>query len=99
MLTTAVLGFLNYDVIVKIRIINEVPIEFPTLTLFFNDNKNNNSFKFKDRLIRCSFDGNECSFSDFEDITYPKTNFRYFTRPKGQRFLGYTIIYYSYSYF
>ena len=89
MIGTAVQGYLNFDVVVKIRLIKEIPTEFPTISFFFNDFfRAYTSYSLDDRLISCRFNKKPCSASDFEEITDSKTNTRYFKFNSGKNSTG-----------
>ena len=63
MLYKNVLDYLNYDVIIQVKTIKEIPTEFPTLTFHFYENDGRS---LKDYLISCEFNGIPCSSDEFE---------------------------------
>ena len=89
MVVTAVQGYLDFDVVVKIRLIKEIPTEFPTISFYFSDfDRAYDNYSLDNRLISCTFNTKLCSASDFEDITDPKTKSRYFKFNSGKNSTG-----------
>lgn len=58
MLYMNVLDYLNYDVIIQVKTIKEIPTEFPTLTFHFYENDGRS---LKDYLKSCKFNGISCT--------------------------------------
>ena len=60
--------YLNYEVVTKIDIIEELPIQFPAIT-FYNPKDAKNNISLNNSIIVCFFNGDLCSDNDFLKIT------------------------------
>ena len=60
--------FLNYEVVTKIDMIDELPIQFPAVT-FYNPKDAKNNITINSSIIVCHFNSDLCSDDDFLKIT------------------------------
>ena len=87
MLFVSVLDYLSYNVVVKIDVINELPTQFVTVSF--------DSFRsdapLEDNLLACYFNDDDSQLSDFEDLRYPRRDYRYFKFNSGKNSSGYSV--------
>ena len=87
MLYKNVLDYLNYDVIIQVKTIKEIPTEFPTLTFHF---EKNGGRSLKEYLISCEFNGIPCSSDEFE-VLHEFHGEPYFKFNSGVNIFGHNI--------
>jgi hypothetical protein len=76
---------LKYEVVTRVEIIHEIPVEFPAVTIMnLNDPQSNQSLK--DIMPLCMFNGEPCTEDDFETI-HDKYEFVYFKLKKKNNLL------------
>ena len=88
---TAVFNYLNYDVVVQIKQIKEIPIQFPTISFSFQDDFYGNKSNLKDRLLYCKFSDFNCDLNDFEILNEKITGYNYIKFNSGFNRTGHKI--------
>jgi hypothetical protein len=65
-ISTQIIDYLNFEVVTQIKLIQESPTEFPTVTFY---NLKSNNLSLASILASCRFNDNDCTASDFETNT------------------------------
>ena len=65
MVSNSVYDYFKYEVVTQMRIIQEAPTQFPTIT-FYNLKNNQDNLTLNDVLLSCTFNSKSCDDSDFE---------------------------------
>ncbi len=64
MVYSTVSSYLEYEIVTKIEIIHEIPLQFPAVT-FVNEKNPKANIKLDNIIISCIFDNKACKENDF----------------------------------
>jgi len=65
MVTNSITDYFKYEVVTQMKIIQEAPTQFPTVT-FYNLKNHYDNLTLRDILLSCTFNSKSCDDTDFE---------------------------------